>query len=404
MPMVVPKHDHCDSIPLEEGSQRSHSISPDRSIEANKHRKDSLNTTEFGNLSMLFLLYFSQGIPAGLAGATIPTILKRFLPYGEVGMFTLTVYPHCLKLIWGPIVDFYWSGRVGRRLTWILPTQLLMGLAMVAIGVWTTFYFSEIERSAKTSQGLLYVLAWVLVSTLSAIQSCVTDGWGAHTLGSISGAFTAYSLFMFVYEPKLSVPDQAASALGNFVSHWGVFYLATGALLPLLKQEDAESKDVKRSIISAYQAIVSILRLRPIQRTVLVHLLARLAFEVNDGATDLKLLDKGFGNANLAMLVLIIMPFDLASAHLGGVFSKKYQPLRVWSVTYSIRLFSVVIAALVVALGPDGPPSSFYIFVVFIQRMFSVTSATVMFTTFLNFHLRVADPVVAGTYMTILAT
>lgn len=104
------------------------------------------------------------------------------------------------------------------------------------------------------------------------------------------------------------------------------------------------------------------------------------------------------------MLVLIMMPFDLVSAHLGGVFSKKYQPLRVWSVTYSIRLFSVVIAALVVAMGPDGPPSSFYIFVVFIQRVLSVTSATVMFTTFLNFHLRVADPVVAGTYMTILAT
>lgn len=417
MPPTSREHDQRDTTLVEQGMSDSLGTVFNHE-EPNEEHKESLTRKDLADLVMLYLLYFSQGIPAGLAGATIPTILKRFLPYGNVGIFTLTVYPSCFKLIWGPAVDFFWSERIGRRMTWALPTQLFSGLAMVAIGVWTTFYFQTIEQSEKHNNQVLYVLAWVFISTLSAIQSCVTDGWGvrilprkkvhwvssAHTLGSISGSFVSYSLFMLIYESRISDFDQAPLALGQFISYWGVFFLASGALLPLLKQEAVDSADIRCQISTAYRTILRIGRIRAVQTTILVHLLGRLAFEVNDSATDLKLLDKGFGNSNLALLVLMIMPFDLLSAHCAGILSKRYAPLHVWSVTYTIRLVAAVLAALVVALGPDSSPSLFYFLLVFLQRLLSVTTATVMFTTFLNFHLQVADPGSASTYMTILAT
>ncbi len=86
------------------------------------------------NFSMLVLLYFLQGIPMGLAGGSVPFLLKSHLSYGQIGIFSLASYPYSLKLIWSPIVDAVWNKNVGRRKSWILPIQTLSGIGMIWLG------------------------------------------------------------------------------------------------------------------------------------------------------------------------------------------------------------------------------------------------------------------------------
>jgi len=86
------------------------------------------------NFLVLVLLYFLQGIPMGLAGGSVPFLLKQHLSYGQIGVFSLASYPYSLKLLWSPIVDAVWSRRIGRRKSWILPVQMLSGFGMLWLG------------------------------------------------------------------------------------------------------------------------------------------------------------------------------------------------------------------------------------------------------------------------------
>ena len=86
------------------------------------------------NFLLLILLYFLQGVPMGLAGGSIPFLLKSHLSYGQIGIYSLASYPYSLKLLWSPIVDAVWSAKVGRRKSWILPIQTLSGIGMLWLG------------------------------------------------------------------------------------------------------------------------------------------------------------------------------------------------------------------------------------------------------------------------------
>ena len=71
-----------------------------------------------------------QGIPVGLAFGSIPFLLRARLSYSQIGLFSLASYPYSLKLLWSPIVDACYSTRYGRRKSWIVPVQAIVGLLL----------------------------------------------------------------------------------------------------------------------------------------------------------------------------------------------------------------------------------------------------------------------------------
>ena len=54
------------------------------------------------NFLWLVLLYFLQGIPMGLAGGSVPFLLKSHFSYSQIGVYSLASYPYSLKLLWSP--------------------------------------------------------------------------------------------------------------------------------------------------------------------------------------------------------------------------------------------------------------------------------------------------------------
>src|SRR5262245_60415260 len=84
-------------------------------------------------ISLLFLLYFVQGLPAGFQGKG----LKVFLTESGVALTNVSLsaalsYAWMFKALWAPLVDSHGSSRFGRRKSWIVPLQILLAAACAA--------------------------------------------------------------------------------------------------------------------------------------------------------------------------------------------------------------------------------------------------------------------------------
>lgn len=61
-------------------------------------------------------------------------MLQERLSYSQMGIFALAAYPYSFKLFWSPIVDALYLPSFGRRKSWIVPVQLLMGCLLIVSG------------------------------------------------------------------------------------------------------------------------------------------------------------------------------------------------------------------------------------------------------------------------------
>ena len=85
---------------------------------------------DYHNVALLLLLYTLQGIPMGFAAA-VPLILKeRGASFSDIALFSICNVPFSAKLFWAPLVDSKYSASIGRRKTWLVPMQLMIGIIL----------------------------------------------------------------------------------------------------------------------------------------------------------------------------------------------------------------------------------------------------------------------------------
>ncbi|WMD21228.1 RhtX/FptX family siderophore transporter [Achromobacter seleniivolatilans] len=115
---------------------------------------------------MIAALYFSQGIPLGIAMEALPTLLRRDgAGLHVLAWLPLAGLPWVLKFSWASQVDNHWRPAMGRRRSWIVPMQavVLVCLALVTlVGV--------SSASAAWVVGLM-----AIASLASATQDIATD-------------------------------------------------------------------------------------------------------------------------------------------------------------------------------------------------------------------------------------
>ena len=374
------------------------------------------------NFLLLVLLYFLQGVPIGLAGGSVPFLLKKYLSYGQIGVFSLATYPYSLKLFWSPIVDAVWSPKIGRRKSWILPVQLFSAFGLLYLGNHAT----QMMKDAGASDGSgvwTFTWWWFFLIFLCATQDIAVDGWAltlltpanisyastAQTVGITAGHFMSYTVFLAFNAPDFAnkyfrkIPsEEGVLTLGGYMSFAGWAYLLVTIGLAVLKREE-KTLD-REGIMEVYKSMWGILKLRNIQSIILVHLIAKIGFQANDGATNLKLLDKGFSQENLALTVLIDFPFEIGLGYYAGRWSAAYPALHVWSYAFIGRLIAAAIAQGTVMMFPAEGTTTSYLLLVIFSHVYSTCTNTIMFVAISAFHARVADPVIGGTYMTLLAT
>ena len=100
--------------------------------EVRQSQKKQSIRKDLHNIALLLFLYFLQGVPLGLTGS-LPLILSsRKASYADQGTFSFAFWPFSLKLLWAPIVDSIYFKKLGRRKSWLVPIQYLIGIFMLS--------------------------------------------------------------------------------------------------------------------------------------------------------------------------------------------------------------------------------------------------------------------------------
>lgn len=116
---------------------------------------------------MVAALYFTQGVPLGLAMEALPAMLRRDgAPLDALAFLPLVGLPWVLKFLWAAQVDNRWNASVGRRRSWLLPMQALAAACLLGAAL--------LGLSAATAP-LIVALA-AMGSLASATQDIATDG------------------------------------------------------------------------------------------------------------------------------------------------------------------------------------------------------------------------------------
>ena len=285
----------------------------------NNHGFFQLPIQDRRNFGLLVLLYFLQGVPMGLASGSVPFMLKPHMSYSALGVFSLASYPYSLKLLWSPVVDAVWSPKVGRRKSWIVPIQMLSGIGMIWLG--SRVKSMMVTASEDDGAGIWgFTGWWFFLVFMCATQDIAVDGWAltlltpgnisyastAQTVGLTAGQFMSYTVFLAFNSPDFAnkwfrkTPlDEGVMTLGGYLTFWGWAYIiVTLGLAALKREEKTRNED---GIWDVYKVMWGVLKLKNIQTIIIIHLIAKIGFQANDAVTNLKLIDKGFSQEDLAL-------------------------------------------------------------------------------------------------------
>lgn len=150
---------------------------------------------------VVLLLGFSSGLPLALTGSTLSLwMADRGVDLATIGLFSLVGLPYVLKFAWAPLVDAVripgLTKWLGRRRAWLLATQLVLIVAILALG-----------SVDPTKTPYLLALAALCVAIVSATQDIAIDAFRVESLGQ----------------------SDAAAAMSNYVAAYRIAMLSAGA-------------------------------------------------------------------------------------------------------------------------------------------------------------------------------
>lgn len=193
-------------------------------------------------------------------------------------MFALSTWPYSLKLLWSPIVDAIFVPEWGRRKSWIVPVQALVGLMLWFIG-------SRVERWLQGDININFLtMMFGSLILAAATQDIAVDGWAltllsspnlsyastAQTIGLGIGSALAFTVFLalnsvdFANRYFRSVPaDVSLVTLGPYMKFWGLVYIVVTIWLVFFKTEDPVSvTDPDLDVKKVYRVMWSIVSLK----------------------------------------------------------------------------------------------------------------------------------------------
>uniref|UniRef100_A0A1B6JSA9 Major facilitator superfamily associated domain-containing protein n=1 Tax=Homalodisca liturata TaxID=320908 RepID=A0A1B6JSA9_9HEMI len=332
-----------------------------------------------------------------------------------------------MKLLWAPIVDSVYSKRFGRRKSWLVPIQFLIGVFMLGL---SSYADAWLDDPAGPRVVILTVFFFVL-KTLTATQDVVVDGWAltmlsrenigyaaiCNSMGQTAGFILSFYVFIALesadfcnaYLRSEPLPYGVVS-LSSFLHYFGWVFLATTTLVWILKKERAPPPDEEPvlGILETYKQLVRIMRLPAVQKFAIFMLTMSISFSACDSISWLKLLRVGLAREKFALVTTVIIPVKLS---LLLIFSKRLtgeEPMNTFMKIYQFRMVISLFAPVYIWASPfmirtNEIPLYFYALLILIYGSIHVSQYS-MFAAKSAFFARSSDPAVGGTYMTLMNT
>lgn len=282
------------------------------------------------NLAILLLLYTLQGIPIGLSGSVPMVLQAKKIGYRQQAFFSFVTWPFSVKLLWAPLVDSIYSRSFGRRKSWLVPVQYIIGVTMIIM----SFYINDLMGAVGEAPNIIMLtLLFFLLFICAATQDIAVDGWAitmlsrenvghastCNSVGQTIGYFLGYTVFLALeskefcntylrFEPQ----DHGIVELSDFLFFWGLVFIVVTTLICFFKHERRQHyAEIKQDILSAYKQLVVILKLKPVQSYALVILTAKIGFAAAENVSGLKLVEAGLPREKIALIALPLVPVQI---------------------------------------------------------------------------------------------
>jgi len=238
----------------------------------------------------LLVLGFASGLPLALTGGTLQAwATVEGVPLQEIGFLTLVGAAYTIKFLWAPFIDRFAPPVLGRRRGWMLVTQLLLALSILAMGT----------LSPSSTLMPLAFLA-VLVVFLSATQDIAFDAYCTDVLRKDErGAGAAVKVMG--YRLAMIVSGGLALIMADQWIGWGNTYMVMGGLMLLSALATLwapEPEHVARAPRTLREAVVEPLHEFFTRRGALAVLLLIVLYKLGDafaGALSTTFLIRGAG-------------------------------------------------------------------------------------------------------------
>lgn len=296
----------------------------------------------FRGWTALLLLGFASGLPLVLTDSTLKVwIQDAGIPLQTIGFFSLVQLPYNLKFLWAPLLDRFTPPILGRRRGWLLITQLLLAVALVALA----------SGDPKGSLSLVAALAFG-VAFLSASQDIASDAWRTEILPKADQG-TGTTTHIAAYRVAILVASAGALSLADLAG-WRATYLVMAAFMALgpigtLLAKEPEAAPAPRTLKAA---VLEPFRNFLGRKGALLALLFIVLYKLGDQlATSLApnfLRSIGFTKTAIGSITKGVgLPALILGGYLGGWM------MRRWSLRKALLVFGLVqIAAVLVLLIP----------------------------------------------------
>ena len=159
---------------------------------------------------------FSSGLPLVLIGSTLQAWMSDAgVDLGKIGLIALVGIPYNWKFLWAPIFDRYTLPFLGRRRGWMLVVQVVLALAIIAIGL-----------GNPAVQLLPLAIVALLTAFFSATQDIVIDAYRREHLEDSELALGS-TVYTYGYRIAMVIASSVALIVAD-VWGWKATYFLMG--------------------------------------------------------------------------------------------------------------------------------------------------------------------------------
>ncbi|ESO82542.1 hypothetical protein LOTGIDRAFT_197858 [Lottia gigantea] len=355
---------------------------------------------------------------------------SRHVSYKDQALFSFVYWPFSVKLLWAPLVDSIYIPWFGRRKTWLVPTQYLIGVFMFVLSYYVKDVLGDGDDSGKVNI-LLLTFIFFMLNSLAATQDIAVDGWAltmlsrrnvgwastCNSVGQTAGYFIGNVFFLglesadFCNKYLRSVPQKEGFVtLAGFLYFWSVVFFVTTTLVMIFKRERADPDvDPEMGIFETYKILISVIRLPAVVSYCIILLTSKVAFSATDSLTSLKLIESGMPKERLAVFAIPMIPIQIVLPIFISKYTSGPRPMSIFLKAMPFRMglgvlyAGIVYLAFHVQIKPGEFPIYFYALLLLCYALHQVFVYS-MFVSQMAFNAKVSDPTIGGSYMTLLNT